>query len=76
MPKTVFYLLTILCLTVTINAYGQSDSSPDFSAMSDAKLDSAKVLSQKIEKQYALFVDSPVTSCAPASARIDCTRGH
>ena len=58
MPKTILFLLTILCLTVTINAYGQSNSYPDFSAMSSAKLDSVEVLSQKIENQYALFVDS------------------
>ena len=58
MPKILLYLLTVLCLTVTTNAYGQSDSYPNFSAMSSAKLDSAKALNQKIEQQYALFIDS------------------
>ena len=58
MPKIILSLLTILCLTVTANAYGQSDSYPDFSAMSSVKLDSAKALNQKIENQYALFIDS------------------
>ena len=58
MPKILLYLLTILCLTVTINTHGQSNSSPDFSTMSSAKLDSSKILSQKIENQYALFIDS------------------